>query len=126
MGGNHFRIGHFKECTVDPWHPQVDGLKETSAEEKPHAQDVESSVLFCRCLIRFPHSATQLPIKTAPFSKPQISLYHSLFSYFWSPFTFREADFHKMKSRETLSRSHNDLNTTDLSSLFQPTDLGQN
>jgi hypothetical protein len=32
---------------------------------------------------------------------------------FWAPFTFGEACFHKIKSREALSRSHNDLNTTD-------------
>jgi hypothetical protein len=29
------------------------------------------------------------------------------------PFAFSEADFHKIVSRETLSRSHKDLNTTD-------------
>jgi hypothetical protein len=29
-----------------------------------------------------------------------------------APFAFWEADFHKIKGRETLSRSHNDLNTT--------------
>jgi hypothetical protein len=29
------------------------------------------------------------------------------------PFAFWEADFHKIKGKETLSISHNDLNTTD-------------
>jgi hypothetical protein len=29
------------------------------------------------------------------------------------PFAFGEADFHKTKGRDILSRSHNDLNTTE-------------
>jgi hypothetical protein len=32
---------------------------------------------------------------------------------FEAPFAVWEADFHKSKSREILSRSHNDLNTSD-------------
>jgi hypothetical protein len=31
----------------------------------------------------------------------------------WAQFAFGEADFYKIKDRETLSRSHNDLNTSD-------------
>jgi hypothetical protein len=32
---------------------------------------------------------------------------------FGAPLALGEADFHKIKGRETLSKSHNDLNTTD-------------
>jgi hypothetical protein len=39
--------------------------------------------------------------------------YHNSFLGFWAPYAFWEADFHKIKGRETLIRSHNDLKTTD-------------
>jgi hypothetical protein len=40
-------------------------------------------------------------------------LAHSLYFAFGALLAFGEADFHKIKDRETLSRSHSDLNTTD-------------
>jgi hypothetical protein len=48
------------------------------------------------------------------FGKSQIftSIKHiNFYLAFWTPFAFWEADLHKMKGRETLSISHNDLNT---------------
>jgi hypothetical protein len=38
--------------------------------------------------------------------------YYKFYLAFRAPFSFGEEDFHKIKGRETLSRSH-DLNTTD-------------
>jgi hypothetical protein len=37
---------------------------------------------------------------------------HLLYLAFGAPFTLGEADFHIIKDRETLRRSHNNLNTT--------------
>jgi hypothetical protein len=44
-------------------------------------------------------------------------------------FAFEKADFHNIKGREILSRSHNDFNTTDnnlrlTESFFTSTELG--
>jgi hypothetical protein len=39
--------------------------------------------------------------------------YHNWYLDFWALFAFGEADFNKITGRETLSRSHKDLNTTE-------------
>jgi hypothetical protein len=39
--------------------------------------------------------------------------YHNFCLACWALFAFWEEDFYKIKDRETLSRSHNDFNTTD-------------
>jgi hypothetical protein len=44
-----------------------------------------------------------------PFNNSKINFYLAL----GAPLAFWEADFHKIKVRETLSRSYNKLNTTD-------------
>jgi hypothetical protein len=79
-------------------------------------------MLNCRCLTHFSHNATQLPLKTGHLSTNlKFSLYHfnwthSLLSCFLGIICFWEgiSYFHKIKNRETLSRSHNNLNTTML------------
>jgi hypothetical protein len=38
---------------------------------------------------------------------------------FGAPFALGEAEFYKMKGRKTLSRSHNNLNTTDNNGLIE-------
>jgi hypothetical protein len=54
-------------------------------------------------------------------------VFHNVYFSFGESFAFWEEYFHKIKGRETLSRSHNDLNTTDdnvgLSKLLASTEL---
>jgi hypothetical protein len=88
--------------------PQVCGSKETDMDENPCRLRMQSSLLYHRCWIHFPHNIAQLLLETRlPFHTSQLFT-----SVNWVPFAFGE-DFHRMKGRETLSRSNNDLNTTD-------------
>jgi hypothetical protein len=81
-----------------------------------HAQD---RVQCCTvdAWFNFPIKLPSFHWKYTPFQ--QISLFitsrkHIQFSLaFGTLFVFCEAEFHKIKNRETLSRSHNDFNTTN-------------
>jgi hypothetical protein len=74
---------------------------------------------YCRCFIHFSYNTIQLLLKTCCFSKnlkfslDHFNQVHSLLPCVWTPFTFWEAYFHRIKGRETPSISHNDFNTTD-------------
>jgi hypothetical protein len=57
-----------------------------------------------------------------PLKECKIFIYHLNEAHYASSgaqFAFWEEYFHKMKSRETLNRSHNDLNTTDNNRLVE-------
>jgi hypothetical protein len=80
------------------------------SKSTPDAQDTQSSVLFCGCLIRFSHNASQLLIKKLPFSQSQLFTLSLQLSALTFTLIFRhlhwEADFHKVKGREMLGKSH--------------------
>jgi hypothetical protein len=101
--------------TRDHWYPQAYGSKETL---------LRKSCQWSGCIeFRMLHSLflQRHPTSTRPATLPQISSFHFITSNrcihfclaFWAPFAFGEADFHKIEGRETLSRSHNYLNTMD-------------
>jgi hypothetical protein len=80
------------------------------------AQDAQSSVVYCGCLIHFSHNIGQLLLKTChlstnlKFSLGHFTKAHSLLPCFGGTICFWRGRFHKIKGRETLSRSLSDLN----------------
>jgi hypothetical protein len=91
------------------------------------AQGTYSSVQYYRCLLPFSCNAAPFPLKTCHLSTnlrfslklstyvPFIAWedYHNFYFAFGASFGFWEAYFHFWEGRETLSRSHKDLNSTD-------------
>jgi hypothetical protein len=98
--------------TVDPWHLQVCGSKETTTEEKMSMLRVQ--LLCWGCLIHFfPQCHLTSCQVMQPFSKSQIFTWSILLStltftcFLGYHLLFWKADFHKIKGREIVSRSYN-------------------
>jgi hypothetical protein len=75
-------------------------------EATTRAQDAPRPESYCACLIHFPTPNLNFSLSTWI---RHIHFYLAL----WVPFASGEADFHKMKGGEALSKSQKDLNTTD-------------
>jgi hypothetical protein len=65
--------------------------------------------------IVLPNSAKATPSRLQTNLELSLDYFNEVHFYLTlrAPFAFWEADFHTMKGRETLSRSHHDSNTTD-------------
>jgi hypothetical protein len=108
--------------TLYPWYPQLYDSKEITIEKKNHecSGSTEFSAVL-QMLDSFFPNATYLPLKTfcLPTKLKFFTLAHLIqhitFYLFWgAPFAFWEASFHKIKSKETLNRTLNDLNNRGL------------
>jgi hypothetical protein len=112
VGGLIVRELRLNSPTVGPGGPQGSGSKETPTEEKARVHRVRCTP-EAQCV--FHNTAQDIP----PFDKSKIFILSLKLSTFTFAFLvghhllFWEADFHKIKVRETLSRSHNDFNTSD-------------
>jgi hypothetical protein len=85
----------------------VSGYKETAVEEKPRCAGCMAFSAVLRTLDPFSQSTTPFPLKMCCLSPnlrlsltPSVKHMHCYLA-FWGSFALWEADFHKMRGRET-------------------------